>query len=134
MSFSVFKFDYWLLFHFDELFILFTFFVFKLMFGRPWKKLSRPKKLFRFFHFHSNSVHINNHVLLWLQIRWLVTFSLWLIVEIFFFKLMFVKSWKKLLRPKKVFIFFDFLLNTVHINNHVLLWLQIWWLVSFSLW
>jgi hypothetical protein len=73
MSFFDFKFDDWLLFHFDELLILFTLFffflVFKLMFEKPWKKLSRPKKVLRFSDFPSNGVHINSHVLLWLQIR-----------------------------------------------------------------
>jgi hypothetical protein len=137
MSFFDLKFDNLLHFHFDELLILFTFFVFKLMFGKPWKKLSRPKKVFRFSDFHCKSVHINNRVLLWLQIRWSVTFSLWWIADFVYFfyvfKLMFGKPWKKLSRPKKVFRFFDFHCINVHINNHVLLWLQIRCLVTFHL-
>jgi hypothetical protein len=100
------------------------FFVFKLMFGNPWKKLSRPKKVFRFSDFHSNSVHLNNHVLLWIQIQWLVTFHFDELLILFtfsfsVFKLMFGKPWKKLTRPKKVFRFFDFHFNSVHINNNV---------------
>jgi len=108
------------------------------MFGNPLTKLKRSMKVFRFSDFHSNSVHINSHILLWLQIRWLVTFSLWWIVDFVYFfsvfKLIFGKSWKKLSRPKKVFRFFDFHFNSVHINTHVLLWLQIRWLITFSLW
>jgi hypothetical protein len=143
MFFSDFKFDDWFLFHFDKLLILFTFFFSCLQIDvwQAMKKLLRPKTVFRFSNVHSNSVHINSHVLLlWLQIRWSVTFSLWWIYDFVFlffffvFKLMFGKPWKKLSRPKKVFRFSDFRSNSVHINSHVLLWLQIRWLVTFSLW
>jgi hypothetical protein len=135
MFFSDFKFDDWLLFHFDELLILFTFFL-----SSNWclashgKSYRGPKRYLDFLIFILT-------VFIWTSMSfanfkfddWLTLMNCWFCLLFFLsFKLMFGKPWKKLSRPKKVFWLFDFHFNSVHINYHVLFKFYEWLLFLFD--